>query len=291
MDPFEAHRPHLRNVAYRMLGSSAEADDAVQEAWLRLDRSDTSDVANLGGWLTTVVARICLDMLRSRTSRREDPVTTALEAAPTTTTPASELALTDSIGIAMLVVLEMLQPAERIAFVLHDMFDVPFEEIGPIVNRTPPAARQLASRARRRVQGASSVPEADRTRQHDVVTAFLAASREGNFEALLAMLDPDVVLHADPAAVAAAAAAPTGAPLVAPELRGAATVAESFKGRARAAKQILVDGLSGAAWIVGGAAKAAFVFGVANGKITSIDLVMDPTWLDEHDLVLPNAAN
>ena len=288
MDPFEAHRPHLRDVAYRMLGSSAEADDAVQEAWLRLHRSDTSDVANLGGWLTTVVARICLDMLRSRTARREDPVTTALDAAPAADTPASELQLTDSIGVAMLVVLEMLQPAERIAFVLHDMFDVPFEEIGPIVNRTPSAARQLASRARRRVQGASSLSETDRTRQRDVVTAFLAASREGNFEALLAMLDPDVVLRADPTAVAVAATnASTGAPLIAPELRGAAAVAESFKGRARAAKQILVDGLSGAAWIVGGEAKAAFVFGVANGKITSIELVMDATHLGELDLVLP----
>ena len=198
---FEAHRAHLRAVAYRMLGSLSEADDAVQEAWLRLSRSDTSVVENLGGWLTTVVARVCPDMLRSRKSRREEPLGAPL-ADPIVsredgTDPEHEALLADSVGLALLVVLETLAPAERLAFVLHDMFAVPFDEIAPIVGRSPAAARQLASRARRRVQGAAAVPDADLTRQREVVDAFLAASREGDFDALLALLDPDVVLRAD----------------------------------------------------------------------------------------------
>ena len=200
-EQFEANRTHLRAVAYRMLGSLSEADDAVQEAWLRLSRSDTSGVENLGGWLTTVVARVCLDMLRSRKSRREEPlgahVPDPMVSREDGIDPEHEALLADSVGLALLVVLETLAPAERVAFVLHDMFDLPFDEIAPIVGRSPTAARQLASRARRRVQGAATVPDADLTRQREVVDAFLAASRGGDFDALLALLDPDVVLRAD----------------------------------------------------------------------------------------------
>ena len=218
---FEANRTHLRAVAYRMLGSLSEADDAVQEAWLRLSRSDTSGVENLGGWLTTVVARVCLDMLRSRKSRREEPlgahVPEPIVSREDGIDPEHEALLADSVGLALLVVLETLAPAERLAFVLHDMFAVPFDEIAPIVGRSPAAARQLASRARRRVQGAATAPDADLTRQREVVDAFLAASRGGDFDALLAVLDPDVVLRADRAAVQAGASR---------EVRGAAAVAE-----------------------------------------------------------------
>src|SRR5215210_8196130 len=200
-DRFEEHRGHLRAVAYRMLGSVSEADDAIQESWLRLSRADTSNVENLGGWLTTVVGRVCLDMLRSRTSRREEPLDTQLPERTVSRAeggdPEQEAILADSVGLALLVVLETLAPAERLAFVLHDLFAVPFDEIAPIVGRTPTAARQLASRARRRVQGAAAVPaavpEAEFSRQREVVAAFLAAARGGDFDALLALLDPDVV--------------------------------------------------------------------------------------------------
>src|ERR687898_150058 len=202
---FEEHRSHLRAVAYRMLGSLSEADDAVQEAWLRLSRSETSGVENLGGWLTTVVGRVCLDMLRSRTSRRVVPlgeplgrrVPEPLVSRAEGIDPEHEALLADSVGLALLVVLETLTPAERLAFVLHDMFSVPFEEIAPVVGRSTTAARQLASRARRRVQGEAHVPDADLDTQREVVDAFLAASRDGDFDALVAVLDPDVVLRAD----------------------------------------------------------------------------------------------
>src|SRR5579872_5356011 len=212
---FEENRAHLRSVAYRMLGSAAEADDAVQEAWLRLSRTDTSEVTNLGGWLTTVVARVSLDMLRSRESRREEPVGQELPDIPGGTDPEREALLADAVGPALLVVLETLGPAERLAFVLHDLFAVPFEEIAPIVGRSPAAARQLASRARRRVQGAPAV-EAGHARQRAVVDAFLTAARSGDFEALLEVLDPDVVVRFDPKATM------PGSP---PEVRGAAAVA------------------------------------------------------------------
>src|SRR5436309_11814993 len=202
---FEANRNRLRAVAYRMLGSMSEAEDAVQECWLRLSRSDTSGVQNLGGWLTTVVARICLDMLRSRNSRREESLEASVPEPITSREsgidPEQEALLADSVGLALLVVLDTLNPAERLAFVLHDIFAVPFDEIAPIVGRSPTAARQLASRARRRVQGAATAPDVDLTRQREVVDAFLAASRGGDFDALLAVLDPDVVLRADSAAV------------------------------------------------------------------------------------------
>ncbi len=237
---FEESREHLRSVAYRMLGSLSEADDAVQEAWLRLSRADTSAVENLAGWLTTVVARICLDMLRSRRSRREEPLD-RFGAEPAGVDdggidPEQEAILADSVGLALLVVLETLAPAERLAFVLHDMFAVSFEEIAPIVGRTPSAARQLASRGRRRVQGVASVPEVDLDRQREVVQAFLAASREGDFAALLAALDPDVVFRSD-----ATATAP-GTPR---EMRGAPKVAQQFVGRAVLARVALVNGSVG----------------------------------------------
>jgi len=278
---FEAMRPRLRAVAYRMLGSRSEADDAVQEAWLRLSRSETGGVDNLGGWLTTVVARVCLDMLRSRKSRREDPldahssepIGSAEEGIP----PEHEVLLADSLGLALLVVLETLAPAERVAFVLHDMFDLPFDEIAPIVGRSPTATRQLASRARRRVKGAGAAPEADRTRQREVVDAFLAASRGGDFDALLALLDPDVVLRADRAAVR------TGASR---EVRGAAAVAGTFSGRARAAQQAIVNGAVGLVWAPNGRPRVAFGFTIVGGKIVEIDLVADPERLGQLDLAI-----
>jgi len=268
---FEAQRGHLRAVAYRMLGSADEADDAVQEAWIRLSRSETDDVQNLGGWLTTVVARICLNMLQSRKIRRDEPVGTPPAADPAAVDPEQEAMLADSVGIAMLVVLDTLAPAERLAFVLHDMFAVPFEEIAPIVGRTPAAARQLASRARRRVQGgADSEVEQDGRRRQEVVEAFLAASREGDFDALLALLDPDAVCRADAAAVLAGATA---------EVRGAGAVAETFAGRARAARPALIDGAPGLVWSHGGQPRVVFLFTITGGTVTAIDLVSDPTRL------------
>jgi RNA polymerase sigma factor (sigma-70 family) len=278
---FEENRSHLRAVAYRMLGSLSEADDAVQEAWLRLSRSDTSGVENLGGWLTTIVARVCLDMLRSRSSRREEPLGERLPepiaSREGVSDPEHEALLADSVGLALLVVLETLGPAERLAFVLHDMFAVPFDEIAPIVGRSPAAARQLASRARRRVQGAATVPDTDLTRQRAVVGAFLAASRGGDFDALLALLDPDVVLRADRAAVQAGASS---------EVRGAAAVANTFSGRARAAQPALVNGAVGAVWAPGGRPRVVFGFTITRGKIVEIDLLADPERLSQLDLAV-----
>ncbi len=252
---FEANRTNLRAVAYRMLGSVSEADDAVQEAWLRLSRADASDIDNLGAWLTTVVARVCLDMLRSRTSRREEPLAPGLPepiaADGDGLDPEHAAVVADSVGLAMLVVLDTLPPAERVAFVLHDMFAVPFDEIAPIVGRSSEATRQLASRARRRVQGASADPVADRARQREVVEAFLAAARDGRFEALLALLDPDVVVRADRAAVQAGASE---------EVRGAEAVAGNFSGRARAARAALVGGAVGLVWMQQGQARMVFDF-------------------------------
>jgi RNA polymerase sigma factor (sigma-70 family) len=278
---FEAHRPHLRAVAYRMLGSLSEADDAVQESWLRLSRSDTNDVQNLGGWLTTVVARVCFDMLRSRTLRREEPMGAHLPEPTLGRTdgidPEQQALLADSVGLALLVVLETLAPAERLAFVLHDMFAVPFDEIAPIVGRSPAAARQLASRARRRVQGAATVPEVDLTRQREVVGAFLAASRGGDFDALLAVLDPDVVLRADGAAVHAGASR---------EIHGAAAVADTFSGRARFAQPALVNGVVGAVWAPRGRPRFVFGFTITRGRIVNIDILADPAHLRQLDLAI-----
>lgn len=271
--PFEDHRAHLRAVAFRMLGSAAEADDAVQEAWIRLHRADTSDVANLGGWLTTVVSRVCLDMLRARKSRREELVGAQLpdDVAARTDDAEHEARLADAVGPALLVVLETLAPAERIAFVLHDLFGIPFEQIAAVVGRSPAATRQLASRGRRRVQGganASLDDEADdHARQRAIVDAFAAASREGRFDALLAVLDPNVVLRADGIAVAYFGGT---------EIRGPDMIAKAFSGRARGARPATVDGLPGLVWAPGGVAKVAFSIAVENGKIVAIDLVADP---------------
>jgi RNA polymerase sigma factor (sigma-70 family) len=291
VEQFEANRAHLRRVAYRMLGSRSEADDAVQEAWMRLSRADTSGVENLDGWLTTVVARVCLDMLRSRRSRREDSLESrATESAVGSQAPGDpeqEAVLADSVGVALLAVLETLAPAERVAFVLHDMFDLSFDEIAPIVGRTPAAARQLASRARRRVRGTAVSPEADRGRQREIVGAFLAAAREGDFAGLLAVLDPEVVLRADAAAVLGSAAREAaGAPKLAPEVRGAAAVAEAFAGRARGAQLALVDGAVGAVWAPGGRPRAVFRFTVSDGKIAEIDVIVDPERVRGLEVVL-----
>jgi len=286
---FEENRGRLRAVAYRMLGSGYEADDAVQEAWLRLSRSDAGEIANLGGWLTTVVARVCLDMLRTRRVRQEEPI--ADDAAEELGQPEIDLErdvlIADSISSALLVVLETLAPAERVAFVLHDMFDLPFDDIASIVGRSPVATRQLASRARRRVQGASHDAERDRARQREVVDAFLAASRGGDFAALVAVLDPDVVLRADPSAVRAASERlAQGAPKLAPEVRGAAEVAAAFSGKAQAAQPAIINGAVGAVWAPGGRPRAAFCFAIANGKVSEISIVTDPAGLRQLDIVV-----
>jgi RNA polymerase sigma-70 factor, ECF subfamily len=264
-EQFESNRARLRAVAYRMLGSTSEVDDAVQETWLRLSRSDTSAVENLGGWLTTVVARVCLDMLRSRKSRREEPMGAHVPEPAADDQHAHDTDMADSVGAALLVVLETLAPAERLAFVLHDMFAVPFEEIAPIVGRTPAAARQLASRARRRVQG-TPPPDADFNRRKKIVDAFLKASREGDFEGLLAVLDPEVVLRADTAAQRLGSLA---------EIRGAAAVAESFKGRAQAARPALVDGTLAVAVVFGGQLRIVLRLTISGERISAVEAVAD----------------
>lgn len=279
---FEAHRNQMQAVAYRMLGSLSEADDAVQESWLRFSRSDTSGVENLGRWLTTVVSRVCLDMLRSRKSRREELMgayeTEPIRSREDGSDPEHEALLADSVGLALLVVLGKLNPAERIAFVLHDIFALPFEEIAPIVGRSQAAARKLASRARRRVQGVNKVPDADLTRQRELVDAFLAASRAGNFDALLGVLDPDVVLRDDREAVSAGAIR---------EVRGAEAVAKQA-GRAQAARPALVNGAVGVVVAPRGRLLFVLALTVTDGKIAEIDLVSDPTRLRQLDLTVLN---
>jgi RNA polymerase sigma-70 factor (ECF subfamily) len=276
---FEEHRTHLRAVAYRMLGSVSEVDDAVQEAWLRLSRADATGIDNLAGWLTTVVARVCLDMLRSRQSRREEPFTPdAPEPVATGTSgssPEQEALLADSVGLALLVVLDRLTPAERLAFVLHDMFAVPFEEIAPIVGRSAEATRQLASRARRRVRGGAAAPAPDLVRQREVVDAFLAALRGGDFEGLLAVLDPDLVVRADMAA---------GAPA---EIRGAAVWAKqavAFGHLAQLVRPALVNGAIGVVMAPRGRMSRALTFTIANGKITEMEVIGDLARLAELDV-------
>jgi RNA polymerase sigma factor (sigma-70 family) len=281
---FEAYRAYLTAVAYRMLGSLSEADDAVQEAWLRLSRSDTSDVENLGGWLTVVVARVGLDMLRSRKARREDRLGTdmhgPIESHPDAINPEQEALLADSVGLALLVVLDTLDPAERLAFVLHDMFAVPFAQIASIVGRSPGAARQLASRARRRVQGAAAVPDADLARQREVVDAFLAASRAGDFEALLGVLDPDVVVQADRVATHADTLR---------EVRGAMAVAKqalAYSRLARFAQPALVNRAVGIIVAPNGHLSAVMVFTFKHEKIIAIDVIADPARLRQLDLAI-----
>jgi RNA polymerase sigma factor (sigma-70 family) len=278
-EQFDTHRPQLRTVAYRMLGSLNEADDAVQESWLRLSRSDVSAVENLGGWLTTVVGRVCLDMLRSRKSRREE-LGAEMPDSVDGHDPEHEAVLADSVGLALMVVLETLAPAERLAFVLHDMFALSFDEIAPIVGRSPVAARQLASRARRRVQGKDAVPSADVTRQREVVDAFLAASRGGDFAALLELLDPDVVVRADDAAARAGAAG---------EIRGAAAVAKTVSGRAKGARPALLEGLAGAVWAPDGKPRLAFSFIVEDGKIVEIALLAEAATLRDLEVEILGA--
>jgi RNA polymerase sigma factor (sigma-70 family) len=280
---FEENRAPLRAVGYRMLGSLSEADDAVQEAWLRLSRSDTSGIENLGGWLTTVVGRVCLDMLRSRKSRREEPLGARLPepiiSREDGIDPEHEALVADSVGLALLVVLETLAPAERLAFVLHDMFAVPFEEIAPLVGRSPTAARQLASRARRRVQGASTSADAGLACQREAVDAFLAASREGDFEALLAVLDPDVVLRIDGGAVRAG---------LSREVRGVRAVAEqtlTFSRLSPFVRPALVNGAAGVVVAPRGRPFAVMGFTVRRGKIVEIDVLADPARLSRLDLL------
>jgi RNA polymerase sigma factor (sigma-70 family) len=276
---FEAARGQLKAAAFRMLGSQAEAEDAVQEAWLRLSRADADGIDNIRGWLTTVVARVCLDMLRQRRSRREEAIGPEAEAAPSSDNTERELAMADSVGLAMLVVLETLAPAERVAFVLHDMFSLSFDEIAPIVGRSPVAARQMASRARRRVQGAEAPESADsRKRRREVVEAFLAASRGGDFSGLLAVLDPDVVLRADAAAIelsVARAAAGGPAMTLAPEIHGPEAVAKTFEGRAAAARVAQIEGDWGLVFAPGGKPLVVFDMVVERGRIVEISLIAD----------------
>ena len=282
---FETDRTRLRGVAYRMLGSLAEAEDAVQEAWLRLARTDTTEVENLSGWLTTVVARVCLDQLRSRKARREDPSGMLLpeeeriEAAAMATAvgpdPEEAALLADTVGVALLVVLDTLAPAERLAFVLHDLFGVSFDEIAPIVDRTPAAARQLASRARRRVHGQSASVEADRARQREVLDAFLAASRDGEFEALLTVLDPDVVFRGDEAAARIGGAT---------EMRGARLVADAFCGRAQVAEPALLDGELGVLVAPHGEIVVVLRITFREGRISEINAVADHATIDAMEL-------
>ena len=274
-DRFEEHRPHLRAVAYRMLGSLAEADDAVQDAWLRLSRAGAGEVENLGGWLTTIVARICLNMLRSRATRREEPLDAHLPdpviSPEGSLQPEEEALLADSVGLALLVVLDSLSPAERLAFVLHDMFDLPFDEIAPMVGRSPTAARQLASRARRRVKGAEiPAPDPDLARQRDVVDAFFRAARGGDFDGLVALLGPDVVLRSDFGA---------GRPAAARVTHGAAAVARQALIAALPTAQLhpaLVNGAAGVVVTVRGRPFAVLGFTVTDGKIVEIDAIADP---------------
>ncbi|WP_406177818.1 sigma-70 family RNA polymerase sigma factor [Streptomyces sp. NBC_00996] len=279
---FESHRSHLRAVAYRMLGSLTEADDAVQEAWLKLSRTDASRVDNLGGWLTTVVGRVCLDMLRSRRTRGEEPLAEPGDAVVRMPDPVigpaegidpeQQALLADSVGLALLVVLETLTPAERLAFVLHDLFAVPFEEIAPIVGRTPAASRQLASRARRRVQGGAPAPDPDLAQQREVVDAFLAAAREGDFDALVAVLDPDVVARSEGGVTAGAIAVASGA--------------SSFAHLARVARPALVNGAAGVVVVAEGRTVGVLAFTVVHGRIAVIDILNDPERLAGLDLTL-----
>jgi RNA polymerase sigma factor (sigma-70 family) len=281
---FEEHRTRLRAVAYRMLGSLSEADDAVQETWLRLNRIDSDEVENLGGWLTTVVARVSLNILRSRRSRPEEPLDARMPEPIVDradgTDPEHEALLADSVGLALLVVLGTLKPAERLAFVLHDMFAVPFDEIAPIVDRSPEAARQLASRARRRVQGEKAIPDADLDTQREVVDAFLAAARDGDFEGLLEVLDPDVVLRADRGAVAIGSAR---------VVHGAANVARQASAFSRLdidVRPALVNGAVGTVTVRDGRPFAIAGFTIRNRRIVEMDVLADPERLSQLDLTI-----
>ena len=281
VEHFEANHDRLRAVAYRMLGSQAEADDALQDAWIRLGRAGARDVENFAGWLTTVVARVCLDRLRRRQARPEDPTGGGVLDFSSTSAadfdPEDQVVMAESVGSALLVVLDLLAPAERVAFVLHDIFAVPFDEIGPIIGRSSDASRQLASRARRRLQQDHTVPYIDLPRQREVVGAFLAASQNGDFDALLALLDPDVKFRAD-----AVARAMTGVPA---DKRGARVVAGDFVGRAHGAQLALIDGVAGLMWAPGGRPRGVFMFQVTDIGIVQITLIADPGRIAELDIV------
>ena len=285
---FEENRPRLRAVAYRMLGSASEAEDAVQETWLRLTQADADAVDNLGGWLTTVITHMCLDMLRARKTR-EHAAPEATEggvAASEPTDPEREVLLADAVGSAMMIVLDTLSPAERVAFVLHDLFAFSFEDIGAIVGRSAVATRQLASRARRRVQGAGEREE-ELPSQREIAQAFMAASRDGDLDAVLAVLDPDVVLRVDAVGVKAATAnAAKGAPRLVPELHGAADVARVFLGSAQAARPVLVDGAPGAAWAPSGRPRAVWTFKVEQGRIVEVQFIADPKTIARLEVLL-----
>ncbi|MEU2514669.1 sigma-70 family RNA polymerase sigma factor [Streptomyces syringium] len=282
---FEEHRPHLRAVAYRMLGSLGDVDDAVQETWLKLSRSDVTGVENLGGWLTTVTGRVCLDMLRSRTTRRESPLhddegqirlPDPVVSGPDGLDPEQEILLADSVGLALLVVLETLAPAERLAFVLHDMFAVPFDEIAPVLGRTAASTRQLASRARRRVQGAAPAPDSDLAHRRRIVDAFLAAARGGDFDALVSVLDPEIVARSDGGTLRPGVIR-----------RGAADVASqaiTFARFAEAAHPALVNGTPGVVAVAEGRAISVMAFSVQGGRITTLDILTDPERLARIDL-------
>jgi RNA polymerase sigma factor (sigma-70 family) len=285
---FEENRAHLRAVAYRMLGSASDADDAVQDAWRKVSLSDTTGVENLGGWLTTVVARVCLDMLRARKSRNEESLGERVSFARAS--PEHETIMAESVGLALLVVLGTLAPAERLAYVLHDMFDLAFDEIAIIVGCSSAAARQLASRARRRVRGTATERDADLTQQREMVDAFLVASRGGDLNALLALLAPDVVLRADRVAVETSRARQAdGAPKLSSEVRGAAEVAGSLSGRASGARPALVDGAVGAVWAPDGEPRGVFIFSIEGGKIAQIEVIVDPEHIREIDVVILEA--
>lgn len=279
---FQEQRPRLRGVAYRLLGSLSEADDALQEAWLRMSRADPSDVENLGGWFTTIVARVSLNMLRSRKSKRELPLDAGfpdpIMSSPNGPEPEQEALLADSVGLALLVVLDTLPPAERLAFVLHDIFAVPFEEIATITERSPDAARKLASRARRRVQDHAPVPDADLAKQWSVLDAFTAASQEGDFEALMAVLDPDIVLREDDGSQRPRAS------LVLEGARAVAERAQSFRHLAGTARRVLVNGAPGALVMPEGRPFALLAFTIRDGKVVQIDVLNDPARLDGLDL-------
>ena len=277
---FEQNRARLKKVAFRMLGSASEADDAVQETWLRLSRSDAGVIDNLMGWLTTVVARICLDMLRSRKARAEEPLDTVSPvqiADAGAADPEREAILADSIGPALLVVLDMLTPPERVALVLRDMFGMPFEEIAPILGRSPAASRQLASRARRRVRGSDKASDGSERTEQRIIDAFLSAAREGNLEALLSVLDPDCVLRADELASA------MGAPQ---QVKGRSSVADFFNGRAAEARRATIHGVAAAAWAPGGKVRVAFSFTFRDERIVDIELIADRKRLQQLDVVL-----
>jgi RNA polymerase sigma factor (sigma-70 family) len=280
---FEAHRVRLRAVAYQMLGSLADADDAVQETWLRLARSDTSGIQNLGGWLTTVTARICLDMLRARAARREDPLLPHVPDPVIGWGPEQEALLADSVGLALLVVLDTLSPTERLAFVLHDVFAVPFEEIAPILDRSPAAAKQLASRARRRLSGAVPAPDPDLARQREIVDAFLDAARQGDFAALLTVLAPDVVLRAD------AGAGPMGPSRLVHGSRAVAGQVHGFARFAQFARPVLVNGTPGLIAAPDGQPISVMGLTIQDGRITEIDILADPERLRRLDLPGPDS--